>query len=248
MNVYHISYAPEAKELYLHFWGCNMRCRGCLCQNEIYDCHLEETKNRIFEGSKGGFEKHIPNHFLDSDQVLDLIKELDFIQVIFMGMEPTLDPELSTIGGMLHERFRTYNILLTNGLDLINLEHIDEIVLSLRALNEELHRDYTGISNASILKNFLKIYSMGKRLRVESVLIPDYIDQSEIENIARFIASVDRNIPYRIDAYLPAGENPWRRATPEDVERAVQVAKKHLCNVTCLKGTETLRYRVVRIY
>jgi len=245
-NIYHITYAPEAKSLCLHFWGCNMRCRGCLCQKEIYDCHLEETKGAIFEeGKKPAGE---PTRFLDFHQVLDILKSLDFKQVIFMGMEATLDLELPKLAETLHKEFQSSNILLTNGLRLIPMEHIDEVVLSIKAYRDDLHRNYTGVPNKEVLENFVRIHSSGKPLRAESVLIPDYIDSPEIGHIAGFIAGVDKTIPFRIDAYFPAGDNPWRRATPEEVEEAVGVAKKHLLNVSCLKGDEKLKYEVVRIY
>jgi len=246
MNIYHITYAPEAKSLCFHFWGCNMYCRGCLCQKEIYDCHLEETKDAIFEEAKKVPEK--PVHFLDLGEAMNILKGVNSSQVIFMGMEATLDPELPKLAEVLHREFHSYNILLTNGLRLIPMEHIDEVVLSIKAYQDSLHRDYTGVSNKEILGNFAKLYSQGKKLRAESVLIPDYIDCLESERIAEFIASVDKTIPYRIDAYFPAGDNPWRRATPEEVEEAVRMARRHLINVSCLKGDEKLKYKVVRIY
>jgi pyruvate-formate lyase-activating enzyme len=165
-----------------------------------------------------------------------------------MGMEPTIDSELPGLAETLKKNFQAYTILLTNGLRLISLEHIDEIVLSLKAYRDKLHQEYTGVSNKEIKKNFFKIYSMGKRLRAESVFIPDYIDCSEIEDIAKFIAQIDRRIPYRIDAYFPAGRNPWRRATPEEVEKAVRIARRHLSNVSCLRGDEELKFDVFRLY
>jgi pyruvate-formate lyase-activating enzyme len=223
-----------------------MKCRGCLCQKEIYDCHLEETKDAIFEEREKPQEK--PACFLDFNQVLEILERLDFSQVIFMGMEATLDSELPKLAETLHRKFHSYNVLLTNGLRLISLEHIDEVVLSIKAYRDDLHRDYTGVSNKEILGNFIKIHSQGKELRVESVFIPDYIDCPEIERIAEFIAGVDKTIPYRIDAYFPAGGNPWRRAMPEEVEEAVRMAKSYLLNVSCLKGDEKLKYEVVRIY
>ncbi len=247
MNIYHITHGPDAKELGLHFWGCNMRCRGCIRQKEIYDCHLEETKDAIFgETEKKSPEK--PTRFLEFNQVMDILKNLDFSQVIFMGMEATLDPELPMLAEALHREFQTYNILLTNGLRLIPVEYVDEVVVSIKAYRDDLHRDYTGVSNKEVLENFIKLYFWGKKLRAESVLIPDYIDCYEIERIAEFIAEVDRAIPYRIDAYFPTGNNPWRRATPDEVKEVVGVAGKHLLNVSCLKGDEKLKYKVVRIY
>jgi pyruvate-formate lyase-activating enzyme len=79
-------------------------------------------------------------------------------------------------------------------------------------------------------------------------LIPEYIDYLEIENIARFIAAVDKGIPYRIDAYIPIGSNPWRRPTPEEMQRAVSTARRHLLNVSYLAGNEDLKFNVLRIF
>jgi len=246
LNIYHITYAPEDRSLYLHFLGCNMGCRGCLCQKEIYDCHLKETTASLFEGNRKFHVK--PSQLLEFYQVLEIIKSIKFDKVLFMGMEPTIDSELPGLAEALKKNFQAYIILLTNGLRLISLEHIDEIVLSLKANLDKLHREYTGVSNKEIKKNFFKIYSMGKRLRAESVFIPDYIDCSEIEDIAKFIAQIDRRIPYRIDAYFPAGRNPWRRATPEEVEKAVRIARRHLSNVSCIRGDEELKFDVFRLY
>jgi pyruvate-formate lyase-activating enzyme len=223
-----------------------MRCHGCLCQKEIYDCHLEETKDAIFKESEKPQEK--PAGFLGFNQVLEILGRLGFSQVIFMGMEASLDPELPKLAEALHKEFHSYNILLTNGLKLIPMEHIDEVVLSIKAYRDDLHRDYTGVSNEKVLENFVELYSRGKKLRAESVFVPDYIDSDEIGLIAQFIAGVDKTIPYRIDAYFPAGDNPWRRAMPEEVEEAVRVARQHLLNVSCLKGDEKLKYEVMRIY
>ena len=130
--------------------------------------------------------------------------------------------------------FNCYNIILTNGLKLINPEHIDEAIFSIKAFSEGLHRNYTGKSNKRILKNFVSIYNSGKKLQAETVLIPDYIDKYEIERISMFTGGVDSKIPLRIDAYFPVGDNPWRAATAMEVEAAAKLAKPHLKTVNCL--------------
>ncbi len=81
----------------------------------------------------------------------------------------------------------------------------------------------------------------------ESVFIPEYIDRPEIKHISRFIARMDKSIPYRIDAYIPIGDNPWRRPTPEEMEKATSIARKHLDNVSCLTGNEGLKFEVLRV-
>ena len=246
MNVYHITYGPLAKIVQLHFWGCNLGCRACLLKREIYDCHLKETKDRIFQGQN--MVNKTPEKFLDLEEVMQLLGKLEVDEVIFMGAEPALDPQLPQLTEALHREFSSYNVLLTNGFYVPDLTHIDEVVFSIKAYTDKLHRDYTGASNKKALENFVTLYKSGVRLRTESVFIPEYIDGPETEEIARFIAGVDKSIPHRIDAYIPTGDNPWRRPAPGEIESAASLAGKHLQDVSYLTGSEDLRYEVVRIF
>jgi len=246
MNIYHITYAPTVKTVHLHFWGCNLSCRACLLLKEIYDCHLEETRDRIFNKERKIAET--PPRFLSLEEVMEILERLDVRSVIFMGGEPAIDPRLPQLTETLHRQFRSYNILLTNGLKLINCKHIDEVVFSIKTFTDSLHCDYTGKSNKKALKNFVRLNQLGIRLRAESVFIPEYIDFLEIENIAKLIGEVNKAIPYRIDAYIPVGNNPWRRPTPKEVEEAATVAKRHLLNVSYLTGNEHPKFEVLRIF
>lgn len=246
MNIYHITYAPTVKTVHLHFWGCNLSCRACLLLKEIHDCHLQETKNGIFNQERKITET--PERFLDLEEVMKILERLEVREVIFMGAEPAIDPGLPQLAKSLHQEFKSYNILLTNGFKLIDLEHIDEVVFSIKAVTDSLHRHYTGKSNKKALNNFVRLNQSGIKLRAESIFIPEYIDSSEIENIARFIADINRNIPYRIDAYIPVADSPWRRPTPKEMEEAVSAAERYLVNVSCLKGNEELKHEVVRIF
>ena len=237
MKVYHITYAPATKTICPYFWGCNFDCRGCIRKKDLrdihlnHDCYLPTTKPRL----------------LDLEEVIDNLRNLEIEKVIFMGGEPTIDPELLKLAELIHDEFHTYNILLTNGFFLPLLENIDEVCLSIKAYTNAIHKDFTGNSNHKVLENFKRLYRSDVRLRSESILIPDYIGCDEIENIARFIASIDPGIPYRIDAYTPVPGTPWRPPTKEEVERAVNAAREYLRDVSCLKGDESLKYEVVMI-
>jgi len=245
MNIYHITYSPEPKAVYLHFWGCNLSCRACLCHKKIYDCHLEETKEAIFQPNQ--MAELAPTAFLDIEQVQNIMRNLEVRQVYFMGQEPATDPELPKLAKSLHTEFATYNVLLTNGFSILPVKYFDEIVFSIKAYTDSLHREYTGKPNTEALANFISLYEAGAKLRAESVFIPEYIEHKEIEKIAWFIGQVDKDIPYRIDAYLPVDDNPWRRPTGEEMKAAVSAAKRHLNNVSCLTGDEELKYKVTRI-
>jgi pyruvate-formate lyase-activating enzyme len=189
-----------------------------------------------------------PTRFLSLEEVMAHLDGLDICRVIFMGTEPALDSGLPALAGALHNKFHCHITMLTNGLKVTSLSNIDEVIFSLKAYSDKLHRDYTGVSNKKILQNFVTIHSLGKKLQAETVLIPDYIDDSEVERVAEFVAGVDKNIPLRIDAYFPVGNNCWRAATKEEVERAAVRARKHLNKVSCLTlDMKRLGEKAVRI-
>jgi len=222
-----------------------MRCQACLCLKEIYDCHLDETRDRIhWEGRVS----QSPQKFLKIEHVIELLNGLDLETIFFMGMEPTVDPKLPQLARELRHTFGTRHILLTNGLYLPPLDDIDELVVSIKAVSEKIHLDYTKTSKVEVFRNFRRVFEMGKKLGAESVLIPDYIDEEEIERIAAFVSSVHRQIPYRIDAYLPVGNNPWRHPTAEEIGQAKEKAQNYLSNVSSIVGNEDLEFRVERIY
>ena len=83
------------------------------------------------------------------------------------------------------------------------------IKFDLKAWNENLHIALTGVSNKKILKNFSWVAQYIKErpevplLIASTLLVPGYIDEKEIENIAKFIASLNPEIPYRLLAFYP---------------------------------------------
>lgn len=237
MNIYHITYSPVSKTACLYFRGCNFACKGCVRRKESQDIHLKEASA----------PPETSVRCLTLMEVMDRLNKVEIQNAVFMGGEPTIDPKLPDLAKLIHEEFGANNILLTNGFILPSLEHLDEACLSIKALDNCLHLNFTGKLNYKTLENFVKYYRSNVKLRSESILIPGYIDCEEIEKIARFIAGVDPDIPYRIDGYIPVPGTPWRCPTPKKMEKAVNVARKHLTDVSCLKGSESLQGEVVKI-
>ncbi len=245
-NVYNIAYAESARQAYLHFWGCNIECRGCVCQKVVTDFMLDRNMHLHLAEYRGPAAP--PERFLEVDEVVDLIGETGAGWVLFEGQEASLDPQMPLIAEALHRKFNTHNVLLTNGYSMPSLTHIDKVAVGLKAYDERLHRDYTGHSNRTILENFVRIYRSGVPMMAETVVIPGYIDGEEVDRIARFIASVDKNIPYQLDAYLKAGDNPWRRPTVAEMDDAVAVAGKHLNHAYSYRGDEIREFGVKSIF
>jgi pyruvate formate lyase activating enzyme len=83
------------------------------------------------------------------------------------------------------------------------------IKFDLKAWDDNLHMALTGNTNKRTLENFSRV---GKKIGLRAIpplliantlLVPGYIDETEIKNIARFIASIDSDIPYSMLAFYP---------------------------------------------
>lgn len=232
MKVYHVVYEPSYRSADIHFWTpCTLACRACYTRFETLDFGLFDDPIASIAGKS--IQKP-PTRFLSLDEVLELFRGREVERAIFMGTEAALDPEMPALARALHDKFHSYNVMLTNGLQLADMSHVDEIIFSLKTITPALHKAYTGKDNRVILGNFARIALSGQKIQAETVLIPGLIEAAEIERVAEFIAGIDRRITLRIDAYFPAGENPWRAATAAEVEEAAQLARRHLDKISCL--------------
>ncbi|XUX00052.1 MAG: radical SAM protein [Dehalogenimonas sp.] len=235
MNVFHITYEPNHQILDIHFWGCNLNCRGCYKNYEIYDLGLS---NKTIFGLTKKPKAHPPKKFLSLEEILDSTKNLDPKSIIFMGKEAAVDLELPQLAAALKKHTNSHHMLLTNGYEIPDLTDIDEIVFSFKAFSPVLHNLYTRKSNEQILANFKRYYASGKTLQAEIAYIPGLIEDDEIYHLSRFIQDIDKNIPFRITSYFAVPDAPWRSATVEQVESAAMIAKRYLKNVTTVTSNE----------
>ncbi len=105
--------------------------------------------------------------------------------------------------GMMHRK------LLGGILDLV-IESGGCIKFDLKAWSDSVHRALTGVSNKAVLENLAHAASQIP-LRPEpppvvasTLLVPGYVDAEEVHGIARLIASLNPNLPYRLLAFRPA--------------------------------------------
>jgi len=83
------------------------------------------------------------------------------------------------------------------------------VKFDLKAWDENLHIALTGITNKRTLKNFIRAGDKIKQrpepppLLANTLLVPGYIDENEISSIAKFIASINPEIPYSLLAFHP---------------------------------------------
>jgi len=193
---------------------------------------------------------------LQIEQVLSQIEPLSIKSVTFLGKEPTGDSDFLPLARILKTRFSSHNTLLTNGWEYVGDEVIDEVCMSIKAITPTLFEDWTGRRGPErVLENFKRLADCKRiKLRAESLFVPEYIDRDEIKKIARFIATVSREIPYRIDGYIPFGikggstsGDRFRRPTKEEMEGVKIVAEEYLQNVSILYKGVRVKNKVEKI-
>ena len=84
------------------------------------------------------------------------------------------------------------------------------IKFDIKAWNPTLHNVLCGVTNEPTLENFKQIFQKYYSLRPEvplltasTLLVPGYVDTLEVEQISKFIAELDPNIPYTLLAFYP---------------------------------------------
>jgi len=83
------------------------------------------------------------------------------------------------------------------------------VKFDLKAFSEQVNIALCGVSNRRTLENFsfLADYTKNRReppfLVASTLLVPGYVDRFEVSGIAKFIASLDSEIPYSLLAFHP---------------------------------------------
>jgi len=107
------------------------------------------------------------------------------------------------------------------------------IKFDLKAFSEEVNIALCGVTNKRTLENFSLLADYAKKrkeppfLVASTLLVPGYVDWLEVSNIARFIASLDPDIPYSLLAFHPhfyMSDLPTTSRT--HAEECVEAAKK----------------------
>ncbi len=107
------------------------------------------------------------------------------------------------------------------------------IKFDLKAWNDNLHTALCGVSNKRTLENFRLLADYAKKrpvppfLIASTLLVPGYIDEHEVSNIAQFIASIDPDIPYALLAFHPCFlMTDLPTTSRQHAERCLQAAKE----------------------
>jgi pyruvate formate lyase activating enzyme len=156
--------------------------------------------------------------------------------VTISGGEPLMQPDflLTILNECKKEKIST--VIDTTGfssLDVIKalVDRVDLYLYDLKFINDEKHKEYTGVSNQSILKNLQYLDSEKESVIIRIPIIPEVTDtKSNLQDLGTFIASSLQSItkvsilPYNRlgEGKYPRLNRPYRFAnqlmTPSDKE------------------------------
>jgi pyruvate formate lyase activating enzyme len=83
------------------------------------------------------------------------------------------------------------------------------VKIDVKALDEHLHLALCGVGNRTTLRNLERLAGLSAErpdpplLTASTLLVPGYVGAAEVEEIARFLAKLDSNIPYSLLAFSP---------------------------------------------
>ena len=205
--------------------GCPLRCKYCHNRDtrdvhlgEVYDAEsiVEKILNyREYMGEDGGVTVSGGEPLLQIDFVIDLFKRLKA-----EGIHTAID----TSGFVDVDKLK----------DL--LDYTDLVILDLKEMDNDTHKDLIGVDNAKILKFAEHISNSGVPMWIRHVLVPTITDKEEhLLKLKEFVSTLKNIEKVEVLGYHTLGSEKWEmigdkfmlegipEASGEDVKKAEQI-------------------------
>ncbi|MCR5066673.1 MAG: AmmeMemoRadiSam system radical SAM enzyme [Erysipelotrichaceae bacterium] len=213
---------PGSMILSVGSYGCSLHCP--FCQN--HDISMPDRDIRYREVS--------PEELAD---LADQLKDRGNIGVAYTYNEPLISYEyVRDCGRLIHER-GMYNVLVSNGMASLEVleeirPYIDAMNIDLKSFKEDCYRDVLG-GDLNMVRSFIAEAVKSAHVEITTLIIPGINDsEEEIRQMASWIASLDKGIPYHLSRFFPAYRMTDRPPTPvKTVYRLAEISGEYLDNV-----------------
>ena len=209
-------FKPGKDILSVGTYGCNMKCS--FCQN------YEISQNKP------------SSEFIDIDKLIKLIISIpNNVGIAFTYNEPFMWYEyIYDVAKRIKEYDKNISVVLvSNGY--VNKEPLKKILPFIDAMNIDLKgftkRYYNDICKAKIepVLETIKMASEQTHVEITTLMVSDENDSvEEIVEIAKFIASIDKNIPLHLSRYFPKYKMKNPPTLVENIMKAKEEASKYL--------------------
>lgn len=205
-------FQPASRSYSIATVGCNFRCLHCQ-NSEISQMPKDQKK--------------IIGDEVSPEEVVAEAHETGCSSISYTYTEPTIFFEFAYDVGVLAKDKGLKNIFVTNGY--MTRECLDELKgvldganVDLKAFSEGFYKKVCGARLAPVLESIAYMRELGIWVELTTLIIPTLNDsEQELRDIARWIYSVDKAMPWHVSAFHPAYKlNEIPPTPPETLERA----------------------------
>lgn len=212
-------FLPDSKVFSFGTVGCNLSC--AFCQNHEISQYPKEHNHKIV-----GQE-------LRPKRAVELALENGCDSIAYTYNEPIVFFEYTYDTAKLAHEKGLKNIYVTSGyethkaLDLLE-PYIDGMNIDIKSFSNEFYKEICGAKLKPVLECVKYAHEKGIWIEITTLLISGKNDSDEeIREIARFIAELDKSIPWHLSAFHPMYKMLDTPRTPEStLLRAYDIAKE----------------------
>jgi pyruvate formate lyase activating enzyme len=206
---------PGSRSYSIATVGCNLQCKHC--QNADIS---QATPNEIF------------TEYTSPEDVVQAAKKTGCKSIAYTYTEPTIFYEYAYDTAKLAHDQGLKNVFVTNGF--IEKEPLEEIApyldaanIDLKSMSETFYKKICGGHLQPVLDRIQDYHDLGIWIELTTLLIPGYNDsKKELNDIARFIADIDAEIPWHITGFHPTYKLTDAKATTiSALEQAAKIGK-----------------------
>ncbi len=215
--LYH--FLPGSMSLSVGTVGCNFSCQ--FCQNWEISQYPQSHNHEVF-----GEE-------VSPEEIVRLALHYRASSISYTYNEPVVFFEFAHDTMKLAKEKGIRNVFVTSGYETREaidtaLPYLDAMNIDLKSFSDDFYRKVCGARLKPVLNTIEYACQKGIWVEITTLLIPGYNDsEEEIRNIARFIASLSRDIPWHISRFFPAYRMLDVKPTPvERLRRAYEIGKE----------------------
>ncbi len=172
--------------------GCNLRCM--FCQN--------------YELSQGvKLSNEVYGEALSPESVVKICKDKNLKIIAYTYSEPTIAFEYYLEIMKLAKKYSIKNVFITNGyinpepLKVLS-EYLDAVNVDLKSFSDDFYKKLTGGRLKPVLEAIKLYHKLGVWIEITTLVIPGK-NEDDLEEIAKFIAGISKNIPWHISRFYP---------------------------------------------
>lgn len=188
-------FLPKTKTYSIGTLGCNFHCD--FCQNFEISQVKEVYHGKIFGEN------------IEPKEIVKQAKNSGCKSIAYTYNEPSIYSEFVHDTAKIAHKEGLKNIIVTNGYftkQSLNYlaKYIDAMNIDLKSFSEEFYKKRCSAKLKPVLETIKQAHKKGIHIEITTLIIPkENESEKELKQIAKFIASIDKNIPWHISRFFP---------------------------------------------